>query len=137
MIIEDLICLNFILAAPTSIETSINAIGPPVAGYNFTLTCTVTLIEGLFGIPQVLWINSNGQQINSSGDVILNDPVTSSQSTNLTLYFDPIRTSDGGTYTCLAILPLFTLTTVLNSSATYFINVQKSELLVQTILSII
>jgi hypothetical protein len=123
---------DIILVPANAIETSVNAIGPPVAGYNFTLTCTIRQTEGLLGIPSVLWVDADGQQINSTEDIVLSNPVTSDQTTNLTLYFDPIRTSDEGTYTCLATLSSSALITPLNSSALYMLTVQQSEISVHS-----
>jgi hypothetical protein len=111
----------------TSIETSIDSIGLPVAGYNFTLLCTLTLPEGLLGTPTVWWVDSDGQQIRSAGDIILYDPVTSGLTTNLTLYFDPIRTRDEGSYTCMATVSSPAHMGVLNASSVYNIDVQLSK----------
>lgn len=127
IVTTDVLGLAFIVL-PSSIQTSISAIGPPVAGYNFTLICTVTLTEGLTGIPSVEWMDSGGQQINSVNDLVLSDPMTSGQMTNRTLYFDPIRTSDGGTYTCVATVPSPALAMPLNMSAVYVISVLLSKI---------
>ena len=43
----------FFTVPQTAIMTSVSSLGPAVAGYNFTLTCMVTLIEGLQGTPNV------------------------------------------------------------------------------------
>ena len=107
--------------------TSILSIGPSVAGYNYTLTCTVTLIEGMLATPNIWWTNANGQLISSSVDIILHDPLTTGLTTNLTLYFDPIRTVDGGTYVCLTSVSSPALATPLNSSATHIISVLLSK----------
>ena len=110
-----------------STETLISSIGSPVAGYNYTLICTVTLTEGLLDTPTIWWVDRNGQLITSAGDVILYDPLTSGLTTNLTLYFDPIRTRDEGTYICIASVSSPALSGVLNSSAVYAIDVQQSK----------
>ncbi len=74
-----------------------------------------------------MWIDSSGQQITSAGDIIVSNPMISGLQTNRSLYFDPIRTRDGGTYTCAATLPSPVLSTPLNTSAIYTINVQLSK----------
>ena len=99
-----------------------------MAGYNFTLTCSVTLSDGLTGLPNVMWVDSFGRSVNSSGDLIAHDPVTSGQATRLTLFFDPLRTSDEGAYTCVARVSSPASTLPLNSSALYVIDAQQSEL---------
>lgn len=111
----------------TSIETSIDSIGLPVAGYNFTLVCTVILPDGLLGIPTVWWVNDDGHQIRSAGDIVLYDPVMSGLTTNLTLYFDPIRTRDEGSYTCMATVSSPAHMGVLNATSVYSIDVQLSK----------
>lgn len=88
----------------------------------------MTLNEGLTGILRVLWSDFNGQPINSTEDSMLSDQVTSGQTTNRTISFDPIRTSDEGSYICLATLFSPTLSISLNSSALYVIDVQQSKI---------
>ena len=110
-----------------AVETSISSVGPPVAGYNYTLICTVTLTKGLLGTPTVEWVGSDGQLVVSAEDVIVYGPVTSGRTTNLTLFFDPIRTRDGGMYICMASVSSTALSGVLNSSMTYSVNVILSK----------
>ena len=105
-----------------------------MAGYNFTLTCSVTLTDGLTGVPSVMWVDSSGRSVNSSGDLVVRDPVTSGQVTSLTLFFDPLRTSDEGAYTCVARLSSPASTLPLNSSALYIIDAQQSKLAVVDVL---
>ena len=119
------ISIHFLVPS-TAIMTSISTVGPPVAGYNFTLTCTVTQTEGLIRRPSLMWIDSNSQLVTSTGDIMINT-VNSGQMINYTLQFDPIRTSDEGSYTCIAILASPALTMTINSSATYVIDVQQSK----------
>ena len=107
--------------------TSISSIGPSVAGYNYTLTCTVTLIEGMSGAPNIWWTDADGQLVSSSGDIILYDPLTTGRTTTLTLYFDPIRMTDGGMYICMASVPSLALTAPQNSSTNHVINVLLSK----------
>ena len=105
---------------------SISSTSPSVAGYNYSLTCTAMLIEGMSGTPNIWWTKTDGQQISSSGDIIIHDPLTLGLTTNLTLSFDPIRTTDGGTYNCTASVSSPALATPLNSSTTYVISVLLS-----------
>ena len=113
--------------------TAISTLGSPVAGYNFTLTCTVTVTEGLTEIPIITWVDSSGQSLNSTGDLIVLEQVSSRQATNRTLYFDPLRTSDEGAYRCIVTLSSPALTLPLNSSATYLIDAQQSKLMYSNI----
>ena len=86
------------------------------------------MTEGLLGTPSVWWVGRDGQPITYNGDdVVIYDPVTSGLTTIVTLFFDPIRTRDEGTYTCMASLPSPALTTFLNSSTASFVDVQLSK----------
>ena len=91
------------------------------------MTCSVTLVEGFYGIPSITWLNSEGQPIYSAEDIILQSQITLGQDTNLTLFFDPIRTSDAGSYTCTATFSSVALPLIVNSSANFLINVQQSK----------
>ena len=116
-----------VLVPATAITTSIRSIGPSVAGYNYTLTCIATLIEGMSDTPNIWWTHTDDQLVSSVGDIILHGPITTGLSTTLTLYFDPIRTMDGGTYICIASVPSPALTAPVNSSTTYDIIVLSSK----------
>lgn len=107
--------------------TSISSIGPSVAGYNYTLTCTATLIKGMSGAPNIWWTDVDGQLVSSSGDIVLYDPLTTGLTTTLTLYFDPIRLMNGGMYICMASVQSLALTAPLNSSTSHVINVLLSK----------
>ena len=98
-----------------------------MAGYNYTLTCTATLIEGMSDTPSIWWTHTDDQLVSSGGDIILHDPITTGLSTILTLYFDPIRIMDGGMYICVASVPSPALTAPLNSSTAYDIIVLSSK----------
>ena len=99
----------------------------PVAGNNYTLTCTVTLTNGLSGFPEVMWLNSNGQEIVSEGDTTVYGPLTSGLITTLILEFDPLRIRDEGLYTCDAVYSSPILATEVNSSATEYIDVELGK----------
>jgi hypothetical protein len=77
--------------------------------------------------PSIWWTNTDGRLVSSGGDIILHDPITTGLSTTLTLYFDPIRTMDGGTYICIALVPSPALAASVNSSTTYDIFVLSSK----------
>ena len=54
------------------------------AGEPLTLTCGDSYPANLVGAPDVQWLHSNGTVLSNTD----------------TLTFDPLRTSDGGQYTC-------------------------------------
>ena len=106
---------------------SITSTASPVAGTNYTITCSVTLTEGLSGFPEVMWLTSDGQEIVSEGDTTVYGPLTSGTITNLILGFDPLRISNEGLYTCFATFSPVILSTELNSSDTVFIDVDLGK----------
>ena len=106
---------------------SITSTASPVAGNNYTITCSVTLADGLSGFPEVTWINSDGQEIVSEGDTTVYGPLTSGLVTNLILQFDPLRIINEGLYTCFGVFSPVILSTELNSSDTIFIDVDLGK----------
>ena len=96
--------------------------GPDYApGSTVQLMCSV---DGPFSTVVLMWITP-------TEDVILYDPLTSGLTTYLTLYFDPIRTRDKGTYICMASVSSPAVSSALNSSALYTVDVQLSKDLLQ------
>ena len=102
----------------------------PVAGYNYTLICTVVINEGFSNIPGVVWVDSSSRVVVSNGDTAVSEPLTSGNTTSISLTFDPLRTSDGGTYTCVGTISTLALNISfpLTSMASEVINVHLSKL---------
>ena len=75
--------------------------GSTVAGNTYSLVCSVTEdVAGLTGSPSVQWIGPDG-----STAVSTTGSMSNQTSSSLTLTFQPLTTSSGGLYTCLATLP--------------------------------
>ena len=73
-----------------------------MAGDEYSITCTVMEdIEGLTNSPTLQWVDPDNNTV--SGELITVDE-TIDTSAIQTLTFDPLRTSDGGDYTCHAML---------------------------------
>ena len=100
----------------------------PVAGYLYAITCTVSLTEGVSGSLQVQWLDSAGQQLMTSDDIIVGPPVVVGLTTNLTLRFNPIRLTDDGLYTCMALFTSPANTIPVNVSASHYIDVLEGNL---------
>ena len=75
--------------------------GDTVAGEQYTLTCTVTVPDGLTGTPTVEWTGDEGKTRVTEGRAD-----TSGSVTTLTLTFNPLQDSQDGDYTCSATLPV-------------------------------
>ena len=86
---------------------AINTVSIPIAGEMLTLTCRVTVVEGLTVQPDVEWLDSGGSAVRSgvNNNIITVDNVmrNGSEST-LGLEFSSLHTSDGGQYTCRATI---------------------------------
>ena len=76
---------------------------PPVGGTSYTLTCTVTLGDGLSGLtPAVVWRDSSDVMISGDSRITVGGVTGGGTSFTSTLSFTPLQSSDGGVYTCEA-----------------------------------
>ncbi|KAL5486424.1 hypothetical protein EMCRGX_G018896 [Ephydatia muelleri] len=93
-------------------QVTITSSGSSTAGSPYNLTCTVMVVNGLVVVPQVMWFK-NGTSVTGGNGMI------SANTTTLTLQFNPLRTSDGGQYSCIAnvSLPVISFTSLYNTSA--------------------
>ena len=97
--------------------------GNLTAGENFTLSCTVTVIEGLVGDALVV-----GSWLDGRGNPVQSDPTQmDSVNTTLTLEFNPLLSSHGGRYTCNVSITISSISTVKRNSAPYDITIQGNE----------
>ena len=71
--------------------------GDTAAGEQYTLTCTVTVPDGLSCTLTVVWTGDEGMTGVTEGTA-----ETSGRVTTLTLTFNPLRDSQDGVYTCMA-----------------------------------
>ena len=102
LLIASLFLLSVSLVPPQVITVSIEVQGSSVAGDEYSITCTVMEdIEGLTNSPTLQWVDPDGNTV--SGELITVDETTDMSATQ-TLTFDPLHTSDGGDYTCQAML---------------------------------
>lgn len=104
-------------AEPTnnvSIEASSDML---TAGQDLTLTCTVVSD----GPPHVRWIGPDGQPISREG-ITVSPHTASGLITTLQLMFLPLRTSHGGTYTCISSVD--TSSGTMNATHDFLVGVQ-------------
>ena len=100
-------------ALPTP-QVTITPSGSSTAGSPYTLTCTVMVVNGLVVVPQVMWLK-NGTGV-VGGNVT--SGMVSANTTTLTLQFNPLHTSNGGQYSCIAnvSIPITSITSLYNTS---------------------
>ena len=102
---------------------TITSRGDPIAGENYTLICTVTVIDGLTDdvILDTSWTDNAGDpaQLDSAYTV-------SGVNTTLTLNFNPLLSSHGGQYTCNASVTITATSTVRRNLEPHNIIIQSN-----------
>jgi hypothetical protein len=94
--------------------------GDATAGENYTLSCTITIIDGLVGATvSTDWTDSRGNP--AEHDATQASPLN----TTLTLEFDPLLLSHGGQYFCNASISISAISAVTSNSEPYDIIVQS------------
>ena len=83
---------------------AIDTAGTPTAGEMLTLTCGVTVVEGLIVDPTVIWFYSDNEAVPFGVNVTVGGVMRSGRKSTLVLEFSPLHTSHGGRYTCIAII---------------------------------
>ena len=99
---------------------AITTTGSATAGEMLTLTCRVTVVEGLTVQPDVEWADpGDGAVMSDVNDVTVGSVMRSGSESTLVLEFSPLRTSHGGQYTCRATInvPLIDISDLSNSSS--------------------
>lgn len=95
---------------------TISTEGVEIAGENFGLSCTVTVIDGLTddAALTIFWTDDSGGRL-SGGSYGAGTQVPLATTTNLTFSYAPLLTSHGGRYICIANLSVSNLS--MNRSA--------------------
>ena len=99
---------------------AITITGSATAGEMLTLTCRVTVVEGLTVQPDVEWADpGDGPVIRDMNNVTVGSVMRSGSESTRVLEFSPLRTSHGGQYTCRATInvPLINISDLSNSSS--------------------
>lgn len=114
------VCL--VLPALPSPVVTITSLGDSVVGENYTLNCTVSIIENIVGnaILSSTWTNANGRPLESDLTI------THGASTSFMLHFSPLHASDGGQYICNASVTVPELSIIKKSSQPYDIIAQSN-----------
>ena len=89
-------------SSPPDLPDPVLAISGPttgMAGEEFQLTCSVSVVEYLITQPTVQW---SGGSVDSGNGVTESDTTVSGVTSMRTLTFSPLHTSHGTEYTCQA-----------------------------------
>ena len=103
----------------------IESAGESTAGVNHTLICTVTLEQDLRAPLLIQWTAPNGSIVGIQSLMILPN-----SSYNLSLTFDPLHTSHGGQYSCMASVNVPEANIFISGQASLNITVQYPHLLI-------
>ena len=105
------------LTALPAPQVTITPSGSSTAGSSYNLTCTVMVVNGLVVVPQVMWFK-NGTSVIGGNGISLTPGMVSANTTTLTLQFNPLNTSNGGQYSCIAnvSLPAISITSLFSTS---------------------
>ena len=103
-------------ALPPPVVTT-SSYGSTIAGSVYSLVCMVKVVDGLVVVPDVVWMKDGGALVNGT-NTTLTRTVSGGNST-LNLTFNPLLTSHGGQYTCVATIsiPIISLYNVSNLSS--------------------
>ena len=104
--------VSFFFLIYPALFTNISARGNAIAGESYTLTCTITVTEG---VPDTLMANWSGPGLLVGMDEVTSDRVfaqtdRSGSSYSIDLTFHSLRQSYNGEYSCTAHLTTVSLT---------------------------
>ena len=92
----------------------------PSAGEVYKLMCTAAVVENLVVMPILTWKDSLNDAVPGLQE---DDGITSTR----TLMFDPLRTQQGGVYTCLAVVNIDLISLQRSANRDQFVNVQSKS----------
>lgn len=107
--------INFSIGVPP-LNTTITSMSEKALGAPYSLTCSVSLIDGFISQPTILWYNGNNELVESS---------TNDNNGSLTLYFQSLNSTHAGLYTCSVSLTVPQININLNSNVTENITIQS------------
>ena len=104
---------------PPSVNITVSEANPD-AGETYTLTCTAPAVENLVVMPILTWTDPlNG--------AVAGDQDDAGTTSTLTLMFNPLRTQQGGVYTCKADIVIDTISFELRANTSQSVNVQSES----------
>ena len=82
------------------------SVGTSVSGLNHTLTCTVTVVNGVQSdLVMISW--TGGSSLSSSPRVTISDQTNVGLAYTRIVIFSPLLNVDGGQYTCSVVVTSF------------------------------
>ena len=105
----------YLYAALPPPSITITSEGSSIAGQSYTLSCSVSVVDGLVVLPLVKWLNSSGSMQQSTVGL------------SLSLTFSPLMTSDAGTYQCVSVITIEEISVRANNSSDEAITVEGED----------
>ena len=106
---------------PPVVTTS--SYGSSIAGSVYSLVCMVKVVDGLVVVPDVVWMKDGGVLVNGTNTTLTRTVSGGNSSLNLT--FNPLLTSHGGQYTCVATISVPQLSLNITNSSSVTVSVQS------------
>ena len=110
------------LSSP-GLPVTTSSYGSTIAGFVYSLVCIVKVVDGLVVGPDVVWMKDGGVVVNRT-NTTLTRTVSGGHST-LNLTFNPLLTSHGGQYTCVATISVPQLSLNITNSSAVTVSVQS------------
>ncbi|KAL5486722.1 hypothetical protein EMCRGX_G019239 [Ephydatia muelleri] len=108
-------------ALPPPVVTT-SSYGSTIAGSVYSLVCMVKVVDGLVVVPDVMWMKDGGVLVNGTNTTLTRTVLGGNSNLNLT--FNPLLTSHGGQYTCVAAISVPQLSLSVTNSSTVTVSVQ-------------
>ena len=97
--------------------------GSSIAGSVYSLVCTVKVVDGLVVVPNVVWMKDGRVLVNRTNTT--QTRTVSGGNSTLNLTFNPLLTSHGGQYICVATISIQQLSLQTDTNTSVNISVQS------------
>ncbi len=115
---------NFQIALPNP-NVSISTVEGINLGSPYTLICSVSVIEGLFVLPDITWMKQSVTSlIEDSANEIPENLITKNE-THSTIDIPSLTTSDSGNYTCRSEIKIDEIDVVTSSKSSEIVQVKS------------
>ena len=117
--------VNHSLSSPALLPPVIttSSYGSTIAGSVYSLVCMVKVVDGLIVVPDVVWMMDGGILVNGTNTTLTRTMSGGNSTLNLT--FNPLLTSHGGQYTCVATISVPQLSLNITNLSAVTVSVQS------------
>ena len=98
-------CMNSSTALPRpNVQLALSIFA--ISGQPYSLTCTVQVVQYLAAIPDVTWLDSDGNSLQTGKEIMPGNPIRNGTMTTLQFTINTLNQSHTGNYTCLACISI-------------------------------